>query len=187
MGKRLTKIYTRTGDDGSTGTASGERVGKDCLLIHAQGDLDELNSHLGSLRAHNTNAQIESLLIVIQHHLFNIGGELSAPECDLTHAAEIIWLETWIDHFNAGLPALEDFIISGGDICVAQCHIARTVCRRTERHLVHWSRDHDVREELLKYINRLSDLLFVLARVLESERGHQPTLWNKNLVLPQPD
>ena len=119
--------------------------------------------------------------------LFNIGGELSAPECDLTHAAEIIWLETWIDHFNAGLPALEDFIISGGDICVAQCHIARTVCRRTERHLVHWSRDHDVREELLKYINRLSDLLFVLARVLESERGHQPTLWNKHLVLPQPD
>ena len=187
MGERLTKIYTRTGDDGSTGLASGERVGKDCLLIQAQGDLDELNAHIASLRAHNTHQSINQLLVAIQHHLFNLGGELSAPECDLTHSSEILWLESWIDHFNQSLPPLEDFILPGDDICVAQCHVARTVCRRTERNLVQWSRDHDVRPELLQYINRLSDLLFVIGRVIEADNNQTTTLWEKNLALPQPE
>lgn len=187
MGNRLTKIYTRKGDDGSTGLASGERVGKDCLLIKAQGDLDELNSNIACVRAYNSDNDIEDLLIAVQHHLFNVGGELSAPQCDMTSAADVQWLERWIDHFNAGLSPLKEFILPGGDAVVAHCHVARTVCRRAERNLVEWSREHTMRPELIQYINRLSDLLFVLARVLEKLRNNKSTYWNKNLTLPEPD
>ena len=170
MGNRLTKIYTRKGDDGSTGLASGERVGKDCLLIKAQGDLDELNSNIACVRAYNNDNHIEELLVAVQHHLFNVGGELSAPQCDLTSAGDIEWLERWIDYFNADLPPLKEFILPGGEAAVAHCHVARTVCRRAERNLVEWSREHSVRAELIQYINRLSDFLFVLARVMEKKQ-----------------
>lgn len=186
MGDRLTKIYTRKGDDGSTGLASGERVGKDCLLIQAQGDLDELNSNIACVRAHAVGEQIEDLLIAVQHHLFNIGGELTAPQCSLTSSKDVEWLERWIDHFNTNLPPLEEFILPGGDAAVAHCHVARTVCRRAERNLVEWSRDNNVRSELMQYMNRLSDLLFVLARVLEVNNHCASTYWNKNLELPEP-
>ena len=186
MGNRLTKIYTRKGDDGTTSLASGERVSKDCLLIKAQGDLDELNSTVACVRAYSVDSQIETLLIAVQHHLFNIGGELSAPQCSLTNAGDIEWLERWIDYFNAELPPLEEFILPGGDAAVAHCHVARTVCRRAERNLVEWSRDNTIRSELIQYMNRLSDLLFVLARVLEINNNSASTYWNKDLELPEP-
>lgn len=187
MGNRLTKIYTRKGDDGTTGLASGERVSKDCLLIKAQGDLDELNSSIACVRAYSDDRKIDTLLIAVQHHLFNVGGELSAPQCDLTSANDVAWLERWIDYFNADLPALKEFILPGGDAAVAHCHLARTVCRRAERNLVEWSRENPVRAELIQYINRLSDLLFVLARVIERNNQSKSTYWDRDLELPQPD
>ncbi len=186
MNYRLTKIYTRKGDDGSTSLASGERVSKDCLQIKAQGDIDELNSSLACVRANQTNQLLEDLLICIHHHLFNIGGELSAPNSLLVHQHDVDWLERWIDHFNKDLPPLKDFILPGRDPAVAQCHVARAVCRRAERSLVEWSRSNSVRSELSRYLNRLSDLLFVLARVLENNSHGPSTCWNKHLVLPEP-
>ena len=186
MTNRLTKIYTRTGDDGSTGLATGERVGKDSLQIKAQGDVDELNSSIACIRANQVENKIELLLVAIQHHLFNIGGELSAPQCTLTHQSEIDWLESWIDFFNEDLPPLKEFILPGGDVAVAHCHVARTVCRRAERSIIEWSRNNQIRKELIHYINRLSDLLFVLARILERNKHDTSTYWNKDLVLPEP-
>ncbi|MDW3096247.1 MAG: cob(I)yrinic acid a,c-diamide adenosyltransferase [Gammaproteobacteria bacterium] len=187
MGNRLTKIYTRKGDDGNTSLATGERVGKDCLLIKAQGDLDELNSNIACVRAFEVSQQVEAILIAIQHHLFNIGGELSAPQCALTKNNDIEWLEQWIDFFNESLPPLEEFILPGGDAAVAHCHVARTVCRRAERNLVEWSHDNGLRAQLIQYINRLSDLLFVLARVIEENKNCTPTYWNKDFPLPKPN
>jgi cob(I)alamin adenosyltransferase len=187
MGNRLTKIYTRKGDDGSTGLATGERIGKDSLLMKAQGDVDELNSSIACIRSTQHNKQVEDLLVAIQHHLFNIGGELSAPQCKLTNKSDIDWLERWIDFFNEDLPPLEEFILPGSDTAVAHCHVARTVCRRAERSVVEWSRNNVIRIELIQYINRLSDLLFVLSRVLESNQNCAPSYWNKDLVLPEPN
>ena len=187
MANRLTKIYTRTGDDGTTSLATGERVTKDCLLIKAQGDLDELNASIACILASNVNENTESLLVAIQHHLFNIGGELSAPQCLLTHAADIEWLEQWIDYFNKDLPALKEFILPGGNAAVAHCHVARTVCRRAERHLVEWSNQNQVRNQLIQYVNRLSDLLFVLARVIERDTNSQPNYWQKDFTPPEPN
>lgn len=186
MGNRLTKIYTRNGDDGTTGLASGERVSKDCLLIKAQGDLDELNSSIACVRAYSDDKKLDTLLVAVQHHLFNVGGELSAPQCDLTSANDVKWLERWIDYFNTDLPPLKEFILPGGDAAVAHCHLARTVCRRAERNLVEWSRENPVRAELIQYINRLSDLLFVLARVIERNNQSKSTCWDKDLELPEP-
>ncbi len=186
MGNRLTKIYTRKGDDGTTGLASGERVGKDCLLIKAQGDLDELNSSIGCVLSHSVSAQLVSVLNAVQHHLFNIGGELSAPQCELTSSENIAWLERWIDFYNEELPPLKEFILPGGDGAVSHCHLARTVCRRAERHLVEWSREHEIRSELIQYINRLSDLLFVMCRVIEKDNNATSNYWNKELIPPEP-
>lgn len=186
MGNRLTKIYTRTGDDGSTGLASGERVGKDCLLIKAQGDLDELNANIACVLAYSVSELIESILLAVQHHLFNIGGELSAPQFSLSSQADVLWLEQWIDYFNGSLPALKEFILPAGDAAVAHCHVARTVCRRAERNLVEWSREHALRSELTQYTNRLSDLLFVIGRIIERDKQSTPTYWNKELILPKP-
>ena len=186
MGNRLTKIYTRKGDDGTTGLASGERVSKDCLLIKAQGDLDELNSSIGCVLSHPVSTQITSVLNAIQHHLFNIGGELSAPQCELTSSNDIAWLERWIDYYNDSLPPLKEFILPGGNGAASHCHLSRTVCRRAERHLVEWSREHEIRSELIQYINRLSDLLFVMCRIIELESKTKTNYWNKNLVPPEP-
>lgn len=186
MGNRLTKIYTRTGDDGSTGLATGERVGKDCLLIKAQGDLDELNANLACVLAQCVSPEVEKILVAVQHHLFNIGGELSAPQCALSSEDDIVWLEQWIDYFNESLPTLKEFILPGGDAAVAHCHVARTVCRRAERNLVEWSRQHELRAELIQYINRLSDLLFVIGRIIERDKQSTPTYWNKEFILPKP-
>ena len=142
---------------------------------------------LHALLAQSVSAEIEKLLIATQHHLFNIGGELSAPQCALTKSEDIDWLENWIDALNANLQPLKEFILPGGDPAVAHCHLARTVCRRAERNVVEWSREHEVRPELIQYMNRLSDLLFVVARVIETENHSKPTYWSKDLRLPRPE
>jgi len=164
MGNRLTKIYTRSGDDGATGTASGERIAKDDVLIQAQGDLDELNSLLGVLAVHLDGESLDTVR-EIQHRLFDIGGEISLGRYTLTDAC-VQTLEQWIDDTNEELPPLKEFILPGGNEAGACCHLARAVCRRAERSLVALHRKQSLNPASLAYVNRLSDVLFVFARVL---------------------
>lgn len=179
MGNRLSRIYTRTGDDGSTGLGDGQRVPKDSLRVTAYGTVDEANSSIGLLLASEMGDDIRRLLIAIQHQLFNLGGELCIPGHSAIETADIERLEHWLDHYNGGLPPLKDFILPGGGESSARCHIARTVVRRAERDVIHLSHAEPVRAEAIGYLNRLSDLLFVLARVLARSSGHEETLWNR--------
>jgi len=179
MSHRLTKIYTRTGDDGSTGLVANSRVQKDDARIEAMGDVDELNSALGLLLTETLPDDARTLLVQIQHRLFDLGGELAMPEYQTLSAAHTFALETAIDHWNTSLPPLKDFILPGGSRSGAQCHLARTMCRRAERRLVHLHHLAPQRPEVLRYLNRLSDLLFVLARVLNREAGQEVTYWQK--------
>jgi cob(I)alamin adenosyltransferase len=178
MGNRLTRIYTRTGDDGSTGTADGRRIAKDSALIEAVGALDELNSHLGLLLASGIPEEAAAVLHRVQHWLFNIGAEAGGSKNYRLPAESIAELEAALDHHNSVLPPLKEFILPGGSRTAATCHVARTVCRRAERRLVSWlAGNPDANPELLKYLNRLSDLLFVLARVLLRAEGGQEVYW----------
>ena len=179
MSNRLTKIYTRTGDDGSTGLAGISRVQKDDARIEAMGEVDELNSALGLLLTETMPEDVRNLLIQIQHRLFDLGGELAMPEYQTLAAANTAKLEAAIDRWNAGLPPLKDFILPGGSRGGALCHLTRTVCRRAERRLVHLHHAVPQRNEVLRYINRLSDLLFVLARVLNRETDQEVVYWQK--------
>ncbi len=179
MGHRLTKIYTRTGDDGSTGLAANTRVQKDDARIEAMGDIDELNSVIGLLLTETLPDDAEKLLIQIQHRLFDLGGELAMPAYQTINAAETAILESAIDHWNENLPPLKEFILPGGSRGGAQCHLARTICRRAERRLVHLHHTAPQRLEALRYLNRLSDLLFVLARVINREAGMEVVYWQK--------
>jgi len=176
MANRLTRIYTRTGDAGETGTATGTRISKDDILIHAQGDVDELNSFIGLLASKVDNAALNDLISVIQHDLFNIGAELSLSQPVIT-SKNIEYLEQQLDHYNADLPPLKEFILPGGGETASLCHVVRAVCRRAERSLVSLHKDVTLNSELLAYINRLSDLLFVLARVLARSAGEQEVYW----------
>lgn len=178
MGNRLSKIYTRTGDDGSTGLGDGQRIAKDSLRVSSYGTVDEANSCIGLILASDgVNADIRSLLEHIQHQLFDLGGELCIPGHSAIFDGDVAHLESELDRFNADLPALTDFILPGGGEAAARCHIARTVVRRAERETVALSRSEDVRGEAIRFLNRLSDLLFVLARVLARESGHGEVLW----------
>ncbi|MET4676825.1 MULTISPECIES: cob(I)yrinic acid a,c-diamide adenosyltransferase [unclassified Luteibacter] len=178
MANRLSKIYTRTGDDGSTGLGDGSRTGKDSLRVTAYGTVDELNSTIGlTLAADGVDDDVREALVQIQHELFDLGGELCIPGMAMIQAADIDRLETVLDGFNADLPALKDFILPGGGMAAATCHVARTVCRRAERDVVALSREEAIRPEAQRYLNRLSDLLFVLARVLARRSGHGEVLW----------
>lgn len=177
MGNRLTRIYTRTGDDGSTGLGDGTRVSKDSARVAAYGTVDELNSTLGVVLAQHLPADIHDCLVEIQHELFDLGGELCIPGSAMIHDADIERLEHRLDGFNADLPALKDFILPGGGAAAAFCHVARTVARRAEREVVTLSHHDAVRPEAIRYLNRLSDLLFVLARVLARASGHGEVLW----------
>ena len=178
MGNRLSKIYTRTGDDGSTGLGDGTRVRKDSARVSAYGTVDELNSVLGVLLAvPDLPAQVVETLTQIQHDLFDLGGELCIPGMAMVEDADIERLESTLDQFNAGLPPLKEFILPGGGVAAAQCHVARTVCRRAERCVVTLAREETVRPQAVHYLNRLSDLLFVLARVLARASGHGEVLW----------
>ena len=166
MSNRLTQIATRTGDDGSTGLGDGSRVGKDDLRIAALGDVDELNSNLGVLLAEPLPADVRELLVVIQHELFNLGGELSIPGYELLKMDAVLRLDEALAHYNAGLPRLKEFILPAGTRSAALAHVGRTVARRAERAVVALGAREPVRAESRQYLNRLSDLLFVLARVL---------------------
>ena len=179
MAKRLTKIYTRTGDDGTTGLADGSRVGKDGLRIDALGDVDELNSAIGLLLAEELPEPMRAGLLAIQHDLFDIGGELCLPGHSLIEESNVRRLEQELDALNAILEPLKDFILPGGSRAAAAAHLARTVCRRAERKLVALARREDVPPLLLQYLNRLSDLLFVSARVLNRHAGGQDVLWEQ--------
>ena len=178
MGNRLSKIYTRTGDDGSTGLGDGSRVAKDSARVGAYGTVDEANSSIGLVLASELPDAIRVQLVAIQHQMFDLGGELCIPGHAAIFDADIDRLEQWLDAHNEDLPALKDFILPGGGEAAARCHIARTVVRRAERETVALSRLEDVRPEAVRYLNRLSDLLFVLARVLARASGHGEVVWN---------
>ncbi|TWI14060.1 cob(I)yrinic acid a,c-diamide adenosyltransferase [Aerolutibacter ruishenii] len=178
MGNRLSKIYTRTGDDGSTGLGDGSRVGKDSARVNAYGTVDEANSCIGLVLASDVSDDIRSLLTAIQHQLFDLGGELCIPGHAAIFDADIDRLEAHMDALNESLPPLKEFILPGGGEAAARCHIARTVVRRAEREAVALARVEAVRPEAVRYLNRLSDLLFVLARVLARASGHGEVLWN---------
>lgn len=176
MGKRLTRIYTRTGDQGETGLADGQRVAKDSLRIEAIGSVDELNSSLGLLRADNPLVELDPLLASIQNDLFDLGGELSIPGAERIGSDHVNALEHALDQQNESLPPLTEFILPAGGRATADCHLARSICRRVERALVALQRAESVNAASLRYLNRLSDLLFVLARVLvRSEQGQEVT------------
>lgn len=177
MGNRLSKIYTRTGDDGSTGLGDGSRTGKDALRVEAFGTVDEANSAIGVLLAVPLPGDVAQLLTRIQHQLFDLGGELCIPGHAAIIDADIDGLEQQLDHYNDSLPPLKDFILPAGGEAAARCHLARTIVRRAERCSVALSRAESVRPQALRYLNRLSDLLFVLARVLARADGHGEVLW----------
>ena len=179
MGNRLSKIYTRTGDEGLTGLGDGSRVKKDSLRVNAYGTVDEANSCIGVVLACDVPERVRALLTRVQHQLFDLGGELCVPGMSLIHQADVDQMEADLDHFNADLPPLKDFILPGGGMAAAQCHIARTVTRRAEREVVTLahSENEEVRAEVIRYLNRLSDLLFVLCRVLARASGHGEVLW----------
>jgi cob(I)alamin adenosyltransferase len=166
MANRLTQIATRTGDDGTTGLGDGSRVPKNALRVAAMGDVDELNSQLGVLLAEPLPDDVRALLVRIQHELFNLGGELSIPGYELLKADAVLELDQALAHYNAGLPRLKEFILPAGTRSAAIAHVGRTVARRAERALVALGAQEAVRETPRHYLNRLSDLLFVLARVL---------------------
>ena len=172
------KIYTRTGDDGTTGLGDGSRVAKDSARVAAYGTVDEANSCIGVVLACDLPEPVRALLIAVQHQLFDLGGELCIPGHAAIFDADIDRLEQALDGFNADLPALKDFILPGGGLAAAHCHVARTVCRRAERETVTLARHDAVRPQAVRYLNRLSDLLFVLARVLARHSGHGEVLWN---------
>ena len=178
MGNRLSKIYTRTGDDGSTGLGDGARVSKDSARVCAYGTVDEANCAIGLVLATDLPEDIRAVLVSVQHQMFDLGGELCIPGHAAIFDADIERLEQQLDHFNADLPPLKDFILPGGGLPAAHAHLARTITRRAEREVVTLSRHDAVRPEAVRYLNRLSDLLFVLARVLARASGHGETLWN---------
>ena len=179
MGKRLTKIYTRTGDAGTTGLADGSRVAKDAPRIEALGAVDELNSAIGVLLAEDLPGDIRACLQDVQHDLFDLGGELSVPGHTIMSEAHSKRLESALDAVNAGLPALKEFILPGGSRAASLAHLARTVCRRAERTIVALSKSEQLAAPLLQYLNRLSDLLFVLARALNRHAGGDDICWQQ--------
>jgi cob(I)alamin adenosyltransferase len=179
MGYRLSKIYTRTGDAGTTGLGDGSRTGKDSLRIAALGDVDELNSVIGLLLCEPLADELQELLIGIQHDLFDLGGEMSIPGAVLVKDTQPARLEAAIDRYNSELEPLKEFILPGGIRAAAITHMARTVCRRAERSLVALTTQEAVSEVGRQYLNRLSDLLFVLSRWINKQAGCGDVLWQK--------
>jgi cob(I)alamin adenosyltransferase len=184
MGQRLTQIATRTGDDGSTGLGDGSRTRKDSLRVAAMGDVDELNSNLGVLLTEALPDDVRVELLDIQHDLFDLGGELCIPGFENLAEAQVARLDTLLAKHNATLPRLAEFILPGGSRAAAVAHVARTVCRRAERAIVALGQAEPIRPVCLQYVNRLSDLLFVLARVLNRHGGGTDVMWQKGRVKP---
>lgn len=180
MGNRLSKIYTRTGDDGTTGLGDGSRTQKDSLRVEAFGTVDELNSALGVVIAGTDNEHLRSVLLDVQHDLFDLGGELCIPGTQLIGDRHIERLERELDRLNADLPPLKDFILPGGSAVAAQAHLARTICRRAERRVISLARHEAINEPAIRYLNRLSDLMFVVARTLARASGVGEILWDRH-------
>ncbi len=180
MGNRLSKIVTRTGDAGTTGLGDGSRVNKDSLRIHAIGEVDELNSALGLLLTEpGLPDPVRGALEDVQHDLFDLGGELCMPGMTVFSHAQVARLEELAEQFNAELPRLKEFILPGGTRAAALAHLCRTICRRAERSIVHLGNNESVSDDARRYINRLSDLLFILGRYLNSTAGRGDVLWQK--------
>jgi cob(I)alamin adenosyltransferase len=177
---RLSKITTRTGDTGTTGLADGTRLVKSHARIAALGSVDELNSQLGVLLAEELPDDIRAALLQIQNDLFDLGGSLALPTQDVFPQSRIAWLDQQIAHYNAGLPPLREFILPGGARAGALCHVARTVARRAERDLVVLAQNDAVPQHALPYLNRLSDLLFVLSRCINRIQASAETLWQRD-------
>ncbi len=178
MGNRLSKIYTRTGDSGTTGLGDGSRVAKDSLRVQAMGDVDELNAVVGLILVEPVSVAIRDCLTTVQHDLFNLGGEICMPGYALIRKERITAIENQLDSFNEGLKPLKEFILPGGNRAASYAHLARTVCRRAERTMHALNHEETLTETALQYINRLSDLLFVLCRVLNKDAGVPDVLWN---------
>lgn len=181
MGNRLSKIYTRTGDAGTTGLGDGQRVSKNSLRVHAMGEVDELNAAIGVLLCEDLPADVRELLTGVQHELFDLGGELCIPGMSLISARHVERLEQALDRLNEPLAPLKEFILPGGSRAAALTHLARTVCRRAERSVVALTEagDGPLNDAPRHYLNRLSDLLFVLARALNRAAGRDDVLWEK--------
>ncbi len=179
MGNRLSQIATRTGDDGSTGLGDGSRTRKDSLRVAALGDVDELNSFIGVLLTESVPQDVRDALAGIQHDLFDLGGELCIPGFENVSDAQVARLDDLLARYNADLPRLQEFILPGGSRAASYAHVARTVCRRAERAIVALGREEDVRPVCRQYVNRLSDLMFVLARVLNRHAGGTDVLWQQ--------
>jgi cob(I)alamin adenosyltransferase len=179
MGHRLSKIYTRTGDGGETGLGDGTRIAKDHARIEALGCVDELNSQIGLLLTEALSDDIRSCLLQSQNDLFDLGGELSIPGHSMLDDSRVLRLEAALDQLNAELAPLKEFILPGGSRPAAQAHVARTICRRAERSLVRLRREAPVQDVGVRYLNRLSDLLFVLARSLNRAAGGSDVLWQR--------
>ena len=179
MGFRLSKIYTRTGDAGTTGLGNGNRVSKNSLRIHTLGEVDEVNAAIGVLLCEELPEDVRALLTNVQHDLFDLGGEVCIPGMEMITAKQVQHLEEELDRFNDDLEPLKDFILPGGTRAAALCHQARTICRRAERMIVALGQEEAVNDAPRQYLNRLSDLLFVLGRVLNRAGGRGDVLWQK--------
>lgn len=177
MGHRLSKIYTRTGDKGETGLGDGSRVEKDHIRVEAFGTVDELNSIIGMVLAHEIPEEVQTCLNKVQHHLFDLGGELCIPGHTALDQDYITYLENTLDDLNAELPNLKEFILPAGGKATSSCHLARTVCRRAERRIITLSKSETISPFSISYLNRLSDLLFVAARVLARAENGAEVLW----------
>jgi cob(I)alamin adenosyltransferase len=177
MGNRLTQIATRTGDAGTTGLGNNQRVSKNSLRVHAMGEVDELNSHIGVLLCEDMPQDVRQVLVDIQHQLFNLGGELSIPGFELLKEEAVQALDDALETYNATLPKLEEFILPAGTRGASLSHVCRTVARRAERAVVALGNEEAIREEPRQYLNRLSDLMFVLARVLNRMNGGDDIYW----------
>jgi cob(I)alamin adenosyltransferase len=177
MGNRLTQIATRTGDEGTTGLGNNQRVSKNSLRVHAMGDVDELNSHIGLLLCEPIQEELRQLLVEIQHQLFNLGGELSIPGFELLKTEAVVVLDDALEKYNAMLPKLEEFILPAGNRAAAQAHVCRTVARRAERATVALGNEEALNDAPRQYLNRLSDLMFVLSRVFNRMDGGSDVYW----------
>jgi len=182
MGNRLSKLYTRTGDDGTSGLSGGERIPKNHERMNAMGTVDELNSIIGLLICKLADDELESMFTAIQHDLFNIGGEISMPGQSFIQQDKITGLESQIDKFNESVEPLKDFILPGGSEAASVCHMARSIARRAERDVVTLHQLEPVCDTTRQYLNRLSDLLFVVARIINQRLGHGDVLWKKELA-----
>ncbi len=180
MGNRLSKLVTKTGDDGTTGIGQNRRVDKDSARIEAIGTVDELNSTIGMVMAHPIASNIAEKLEAIQHTLFNLGGELAMPEYQLVKETDVEQLEEWLEQLNDTLPPLKEFILPKGDMPTACCHLARTVCRRAERRIVTLAKAEEINLFGKTYLNRLSDFLFVCCRLLGREASIEEKMWESS-------